>query len=411
MDVVAAALRLTLGRWRRVLGVAALLVLVVTAWTLCMRPRHGPAAADAEGIRAEIVAEGLADPLYLVSPPNDPRLFVAEQAGRIRVIREGRLLPRPYLDLTDRVGSGGERGLLSLAFDPRFRDNGRLYVNYTDRRGDTHVARFRADPEADTADPRSEVTILFVPQPFPNHNGGHVLFGPDGMLYVGMGDGGAAGDPGNNAQDLTSLLGKLLRVDVSAESVYAVPGNNPFAVVPRHRGTVPPAGRATGGPRPEIWAYGLRNPWRIAFDTASGLLIIADVGQNAWEEVNAVPIRAAGLNYGWRHREGRHCYLLPVCRSKGLTQPVFEYGHGDGCSITGGVVYRGRALPQLVGHYLFSDWCTGWIRSIRIADGRAGELRQWIGSLGPVTSFGEDAAGEVYVMSGVGAVYRLVPAR
>lgn len=351
-------------------------------WYVMFRPRSGPAPAVGTGVALQRVAEGFDSPTHLASPPGDARLFVTEQPGLIRIIRDGTVLPRPFLDIRDRVGSGGERGLLSVAFDPDFARNGRFYVNYTDLRGDTRVSRFLADPRSDTAFAGSERILLAVNQPFPNHNGGHVVFGPDGALYVAMGDGGAAGDPGNRAQDRGELLGKLLRLRVG------------------HDGTV----------STEVWALGLRNPWRIAFDPPSGNLYIADVGQGAWEEVNVVPARASGVNYGWRRREGRHCFLNPVCSSRDLTDPVFEYGHADGCSITGGLVYRGRALPQLVGHYLFSDWCVGWIRSFRYEGGSVRDYTEWdSGTAGSVTSFGVDRDGEVYVVTTGGAVLKLVP--
>ncbi|HWO89094.1 MAG TPA: PQQ-dependent sugar dehydrogenase [Gemmatimonadales bacterium] len=368
-------------RWRiRLVVLAVLLGGGFGVWFAMLRPRHGPTPARGAGVVLVPVAGGFENPTHLISPPGDARLFVVEQAGTIRVIRDGVVQPRAWLDITDRVGSGGERGLLSLAFDPAFARNGRFYVNYTDLRGDTRISRFVADPRADTADPGSERILLAVNQPYANHNGGHILFGPDGALYAGMGDGGAAGDPGNRAQNPRELLGKLLRLTL----------------------------RADGSVSTEIWAIGLRNPWRIAFDPAEGMLYIADVGQNAWEEVNAVPASLSGINYGWRRREGRHCFLVPLCSSDGLTDPVFEYGHADGCSITGGVVYRGRAVPALVGHYLFSDWCAGWIRSFRLAGGAARDYTEWDpGTAGSVTSFGVDSAGEVYVLSSGGSVFRL----
>jgi glucose/arabinose dehydrogenase len=356
------------------------------------------------GVRLEPVVAGLTSPVHLASPPGDPRLFVVEQPGRIRVIRDGRLLATPYLDITDSVGSGGERGLLSVAFHPRFRDNSHFYVDYTDLRGDTHVARFTADPAADTAGRTSERLVLCVRQPFANHNGGHVQFGPDRMLWIGMGDGGAAGDPFRNAQNLRSLLGKLLRIDVDRGEPYAIPPDNPYA-------TGRTGGRPDGrtGPRPEIWAYGLRNPWRIAFD--SGLVYIADVGQDKWEEIDVVPASRGGLDFGWRAMEGAHCYLLPLCRRQARVLPAVEYGRDDGCSVIGGVVYRGRAVPQLVGHYLYSDWCQGWLRSFRYAGGAATDVRLWPGvDTGSTQSFGEDASGEVYVLAANGTVYRIVAA-
>jgi hypothetical protein len=319
---------------------------------------------------------------------------VVEQPGRIRVIRDGRLLPAPFLDITDKVAYGGEQGLLGLAFHPHYATNGRFYVDYTDRHGDTRVEGYVASPTADTADRASAHQVLFVAQPYANHNGGDVLFGPDGMLYVGMGDGGSGGDPHGNGQNLGTLLGKLLRLDVDGAAPYAVPADNPFV------------GRQ--GARPEIWAYGLRNPWRLAFDRTAGLLYIADVGQNLWEEVDVAPAAAKGLDYGWNRMEGAHCYGMGLCSREGLTLPVLEYGHGEGCAIVGGFVYRGRAVPALAGQYVYSDYCSGWLRSFRYDGAAAVDRRAWrIARPGPVLSFGEDAAGELYLLAASGTVYRL----
>jgi glucose/arabinose dehydrogenase len=352
------------------------------------------APAPASGLTLERVASGLQDPLYVTAPPGDPRLFVVEQPGRIRIIREGRLLPTPFLDLTDRVRSGGERGLLSVAFHPRYAANGFLFVDYTDLRGDTRVERYAVSRDRDRADPSSGHLVLKVGQPFANHNGGLVLFGPDGMLYVGMGDGGAGGDPFGNGQKRGSLLGKLLRLDVDRGDPYAVPRDNPFA------------GRA--GMRGEIWAYGLRNPWRFCFDRVSGLLYIADVGQDLWEEIDVVPARAPGLDYGWNVMEGAHCFRSERCDTRGRVMPAVEYGRDQGCSITGGFVYRGRNMPALAGHYFYADYCRGWIRSFKYEGGVVSDHREWQGvEPGQVMSFGEDAAGELYLCSQNGDVFRL----
>jgi len=388
MDVVAQALRLK--------TVAALAALACAA-SACANGRAGGAAGApaSAGLRLDRVAAGLEAPLYLTAPPGDRRLFIVEQPGRIRIVKDGRLVARPYLDLTDRVGYGGERGLLSVAFHPRFRENGQLFVDYTNRHGDTRVTRFTTDPAADTVPRRSEQLVLGVDQPYANHNGGHILFGPDGFLWVAMGDGGSAGDPHGNGQNTRSLLGKLLRLDVDRSPPYAIPAGNPFA-------------DGTGGAR-EVWAYGLRNPWRIAFDRATGLLYIADVGQNRWEEIDVVRADTPGVNYGWRRLEGTHCYgLTLVCTSAGTMPPVLQYGHDEGCSVIGGPVYRGRSVPALAGHYLYSDYCSGWLRSFRYEAGRAADRRTWdVPNLGPVLSFGEDAEGEVYVLTGRGDVYRI----
>jgi hypothetical protein len=361
----------------RSLRLVALAVLAATAAVSPAPAQERPR----EGLDlVPVIERGLESPVHLVAPPRDPRLFISEQRGRIRIVRNDSLLPRPFLDITDRVGYGGERGLLSVAFHPRYAANGRFFVNYTDRDGDTHVAEFRADPASGIADPTSERTLLLVEQPYSNHNGGHVLFGPDGALYVAMGDGGSAGDPRGRAQNPRHLLGKLLRLDVEA-----------------------------GAPRPETWALGLRNPWRIAFDSVTGLLFVADVGQNRWEEINVVRADSPGVNYGWRTMEGAHCFLNPLCSRTGLMPPVLEYGHEDGaCSVTGGVVYRGPAIPALVGHYLYSDYCAGWVRSFRYAGGAAVDRREWaVRPLSGVTSFGTDSAGEAYVVTHSGTVYRI----
>jgi hypothetical protein len=350
-----------------------------------------------------LVAHGLASPLDLKSAPGDrSRIFVVEQPGRIRVIRDGTLQPAPFLDVTGRVSSGGERGLLGLAFHPGYASNGRFFVNYTDGSGDTHVAEFHATPGTDTADAGSERQVLFVTQPFANHNGGGLAFGRDGMLYIGLGDGGSGGDPFRNGQNLGTLLGKMLRIDVDRGNPYAVPADNPFL--------------STSGARGEIWAYGLRNPWRFAFDGATGDLVIADVGQSQWEEVDVgLASRRGGENYGWNVTEGNHCFQPSSgCNTAGITPPILEYDHGQGCSITGGVVYRGCRLPGYQGTYFYADYCTHFVRSVRLDAGRATDPRDWTAALGrgldSPTSFGVDADGEAYIVDQDGEVYRIVPA-
>jgi glucose/arabinose dehydrogenase len=363
-------------------------------------PSDSPAGTVPLGLQE--VASGLTVPLYLTAPPGDPtRLFIAEKGGAIRVVKDGALLPIPFLDLTGRVSTGAEQGLLGLAFDPAYADNGRFVVHYTDAGGNTVVSLFRVSAEdADRADPASETIVLTAEQPFSNHNGGQILFGPDGMLYVGLGDGGSGGDPGGRGQALTDLLGSILRVDVRTGTGYTIPPDNPFL------------GRPDASP--EIWSFGLRNPWRFTFDRATGDLYIADVGQNAWEEVDVVPASAGagrGANFGWNVTEGRHCYAAADCDLTRFTLPVLEYGHGEGCSVTGGYVYRGAAIPALQGHYFYADYCQGWVRSFRLQDGQAVEPQQWptLAPGGPITSFGQDAAGELYVLSAEGRVSRIVP--
>lgn len=347
------------------------------------------------GLAVTVVAQGLQSPLFLTSPVRDARLFIVEQSGRIRVVRNGQLLPTPFLDVSDVVSAGGERGLLGLAFHPEYASNGWFFVNYTDRNGDTRVVRYTVSANTDLADRGSGKMILSVAQPYGNHNGGHVTFGPDGMLYVGMGDGGSANDPHGHGQNPATLLGTLLRLDVDGGDPYAIPADNPFV------------GRQDAAP--EIWAIGLRNPWRFSFDRQSGLLFIGDVGQNAWEEIDVVPAAAAAVNYGWDVMEGTHCFGSPVCDQDGLRPPLVDYGHDDGCSVIGGYVYHGTAMPAVQGHYFYADWCQGWVRSFRVRDGGVREHTEWeVGDVGNVLSFGEDAAGELYLLSQNGTVYRLV---
>ena len=352
------------------------------------------------GMGLETVVEGLDFPLWLTSPPDDPRLFVVEKGGRVVIVENGAPLPTPFLDLRGQVSTGSEQGLLSLAFHPDYAANGRFFVNFTDPAGDTRVVEYRASPaDPDRADSGTARVVLAIEQPFSNHNGGLVLFGPDGMLYVGMGDGGSGGDPQGNGQDLGALLGKMLRIDVDGGQPYASPQDNPFV--------------DTAGARPEVWAYGLRNPWRFSFDRETGDLYIADVGQNRTEEVNAVSGAGRGLNYGWNVMEGTSCFEpREGCDEEGLTLPVTEYDHGDGCSVTGGYVYRGAAIPDLRGTYLYSDYCSGFVRGFRYTNGRAENERRFT-ELEPadhsVSSFGEDAAGELYILTAGGGVYKIVP--
>jgi len=351
-------------------------------------------------LRAQQVVEGLTSPVYLTAPKNDPRLFVVEQPGRIRVVKNGALLAAPFLDLTSRVVSGGERGLLSMAFDPAYATNGRFYVYYTGAQGDIFVDRFTVSSNPDVANTTSDRVITIQHRANSNHNGGLLLFGPDGMLYLGTGDGGGAGDVPNNAQNTDVLLGKILRLDVTTLP-YTIPAGNPFV------------GQAGAD---EIWAYGLRNPWRFAFDAppdgTSPKLYVADVGQGAREEVNVVDASSSGRNYGWRLMEGTQCYNPSSgCNQAGLTLPIVEYDHGQtgGCSITGGFVYRGAAIPEVHGHYFYSDYCSGWLRSFRLSGGAAVDQRDWpIGDIDNVTSFGLDGAGELYILSANGRAYRLV---
>jgi glucose/arabinose dehydrogenase len=331
------------------------------------------------------VTSGLQRPVDL-QPDGSGRLFIIEKAGRIRIWQDGQLLEQLFLDITDRVGSSGnEQGFLGLAFHPQYAQNGRFFVNYTDNNGNTVIARFQVSSDPNLADPNTEVKLLGIDQPFANHNGGVLAFGPDGYLYAGLGDGGSAGDPFGNAQKKDVLLGKILRIDVNSAQPSAVPSDNPFGN--------------------EVWAYGLRNPWRLSFDKKTGDLYIGDVGQNAWEEIDFLPAGSpGGTNFGWNLREGAHDYKGSA--SPDLTEPVAEYSHQEGgCSVTGGYVYRG-SMPEWNGIYLYGDYCTGLIWGlIRSNDGW--QKKQLFDMAVSITSFGQDEAGEIYLVSDSGMVYRL----
>ena len=351
-----------------------------------------------DGLKPVVAADGFDHPVFLCSAPGDDRVFVVEQPGRIRWIDGAKPSSSVFLDVSLRVSYGGERGLLGVAFHPSYATNGWLFVDYTDRHGETQVIRYTVRADRQSVDPASAKPILFVKQPFPNHNGGMLAFGPDGMLYIGMGDGGAGGDPFGNAQNPRSLLGKLLRLDVDHGDPYAIPEGNPFK-------------QHSDDGKPEIWALGLRNPWRYSFDFTARRLIIADVGQNKYEEVDVVAAARAGANYGWSVREGRHSFGFPRPWPEDDVDPVLEYSHPEGCSITGGYAYRGRVMPRLAGSIFFSDYCSGWLRSFRYDGGRATDLREWnVGTLGSVTSFGEDARHELYVVTHGGRIWKLTPA-
>jgi len=326
------------------------------------------------------------------------RLFVLEQPGRIRIVKDGVLLSTPFLDITERVGSTGrEQGLLGLAFSPAYASTGNFYVHYTDLNGDIVIARFSVTAAPDVADPASEVLVLGVPHPsFSNHNGGQLAFGPlDGFLYIGLGDGGGSGDPFHNAQDPGTLLGKLLRIDVESGVVpYAIPPDNPFVGLPDHR--------------PEIWVLGLRNPWRFSFDRQIGDLYIGDVGQERWEEVDFQPAASpGGENYGWPILEGSHCFQPRVgcVPPPGYSPPVAQYSHRKGCAIVGGFVYRGSE-PSMQGIYFYADFCSGRIWGLRF-DGTAWRRRELAHTPYQVSSFGEDEAGELYLADYSGSLYRV----
>jgi glucose/arabinose dehydrogenase len=324
-------------------------------------------------------------------------LYIVEQAGRIRIVDNGTLLDTPFLNISGRVLSGGERGLLGLAFPPGYATTGRFYVNYTRiPDGSTVIARYQRTANPNVADNNSEVVLLTIPQPAANHNGGQLAFGPDGFLYIGMGDGGGAGDI---AQSPGSLLGKILRIAVESTPdpglPYAIPPNNPFVQNPAFRG--------------EIWALGLRNPWRFSFDRQTGDLYIADVGQNLFEEVDFQPAGiAGGQNYGWNIMEGAHCFGNPACSFAGMVLPVAEYGHGPACSITGGFVYRGQAFPRIQGVYLYADLCSGQFWGLK-RDGSVWQNTLLLTEPHSISSFGEDEAGNLYAADiFTGIVYEVV---
>jgi hypothetical protein len=350
-----------------------------------------------EALKTVEIADGLTNPLHLTAPPGDNRLFVVEQAGRIRIIEDGVLLTEPFLDLAGSVNFADEGGLLGLAFDPQYATTGRFWVHYTDVAdgGAVVVERYEVSEDPDIADPASATEVLRVDKPTFSHNGGQLEFGPDGMLYISIGDGGEYEDPQGHAQNPGTLLGSILRIDARAADPYAVPQDNPFS---------------QGGGRPEVWSYGLRNPWRFSIDAVDELMYVTDVGQHEWEEINVVPAGAASVNFGWNVMEGSHCFNADTCDTAELNAPILEYSHSEGCSVIGGYVYRGERLTGLQGNYFFGDYCQGWVHSLRMVNGAATAHRDWrLGFIGHILGFGRDAAGELYVLTTTGSVYRIDP--
>ena len=370
-------------------------------------PTPLPIADDPPPLALESVTAGLATPIGIATGPPG-WLLVQEQLGRVVAVELESGATRVVLDIRAQVGIGSERGLLGLALHPDWPENPRAFVHYSDTAGDTVLSEFRAtdQPAPLNLDPATERVLLQVDQPYANHNGGQLAFGPDGYLWFGLGDGGSGGDPFGNGQNPGTTLGKILRLDVDAEpdgdATYAIPDENPFV---------------DGGGAPEAYLIGLRNPWRFSFDRVTGLLWIADVGQSAFEEINRVdPAAAAGANLGWNVMEASHCYAIEDCSAEGLVLPVTEYGRDGGCSVTGGHVYRGTAIERLAGWYLFSDYCTGFVFGVRsdIAQPAAGEpapapQRLLLETGANVTSFGEDTDGELYLVDQTsGTLYRIV---
>ncbi|TFH22402.1 MAG: glucose dehydrogenase [Myxococcales bacterium] len=373
----------------------------------------GVTVATAPVVTSEIVATGLSSPVQLTAVALDTRrLFVVEQRGRVRILEDGVVLPTVFLDIESLVAgpeTASERGLLGLAFHPDHAANGRFFVNYT-RAGDgaTVIARYQTTDDPDVADPSSARVLLVIDQPAANHNGGQIAFGPDGLLYVGTGDGGGGGDPLETAQDDASLLGKILRLDVDVDvpPYYSVPAANPAA--------------ATGAPPGLVWAKGVRNPWRFRFDRATGDLYIGDVGQGQIEEIDFQPASSAGgENYGWDIFEGTRCHEPNPGEDcpdpdPGFTAPIVEYPHAEGCSVTGGFTYRGCALPSLHGAYFYADFCTAFVRTFEVFAGTPilqADVTSAFGGIRRISAFGEDARGELYVVSLDGTIRKMIPAR
>lgn len=375
-------------------------------------PCAGVQPAAGTEITAVRVASGLAQPLYATAPPGDlERLFIVEQRGTIRILANGQIAAAPFLDIRNRVIAGGERGLLGLAFHPSYASNGTFFVYYTTLREQetfSVLSRFRVTENPDVADPESEELVLEQRQPFVAHKGGQLEFDADGYLYVSLGDGGQSATRQNNGQDLTTWLAKILRIDIDAARPYAVPADNPFA--------------GPDGVRDEIWALGFRNPWRFSFDPGTGDMYIGDVGEAEREEINIVPSGESGANFGWCCREGRQpftrCFdAARTCPAQGLVDPVLEYDHTAGCSVTGGFVYRGCALPALHGTYFYGDYCSGFVRSFTYRGGVVEDERDWTADLAPasghiinsISGFGRDGRGELYICDLGGEVFKIVP--
>jgi glucose/arabinose dehydrogenase len=351
----------------------------------------GVSAAPTPRIKLQKLAHTFKEPIFATAPAGASRLYVVERAGR--VIMGSGTTWSTFLDIRSRVGSNGsEQGLLSIAFHPKYSKNHRVFADYTDRNGDTHVVEFKVSATTGKAHAGSERLLLKIKQPYQNHNGGLLKFGPDNNLYIGMGDGGSSGDPQNRAQNRKSLLGKILRINVDGAKPYTVPKSNPWS-------------NGSGG-RKEIWLYGVRNPWRFAFDSPSGLMYIGDVGQNEWEEIDVFKrSTGAGRNLGWDKWEGTHIFERKTMRGT-HTKPVLQYSHGAGCSVTGGEVYRGARVDALKGWYLYADFCQNWIKAFRYSSGKIVQKAKF-GGVEQISSFGTGGNRDVYVVSLSGGVYRI----
>jgi len=350
---------------------------------------------DTTKVQWKMVANGLDQPLDIQhAGDGSDRIFIVERIGKILVLENGFLLDEPFLDIGNKISTrNSEQGLLGLAFHPHYTENGFFFINYSDHKGDTVIARYQSSENPNQANPESETVLLHVEQPYGNHNGGGLAFGPDGFLYIGLGDGGLWGDPKGNGQDLNTQLGKLLRIDVDGGETYIIPADNPYL---------------QGEGLPEIWAYGLRNPWRFSFDTLTGDLYIGDVGQDLWEEIDFLPAASpGGTNFGWSYMEGQHPYEQDPPAGGGMIAPIAEYDHGQGCSVTGGLVYRGAELPDWQGIYLYGDFCTGRIWGLLQIDG-FWQIQELIETDFSIACFGQDEVGNIYLADySTESIYRL----
>jgi len=373
---------------------------------------------SAKELKVMKLVEGLHKPIYLTAPENSSdTLFIVEQHGVVQRLINGEVATSALLNIRNRVHQpkmpGDERGLLGFALHPQFSKNGRIFVNYVNKKDSTVIAEYKVDPKTRIADEKKEKIILKFQQPYSNHNGGQLAFGPDGFLYIAVGDGGYAGDPHENGQNIETIFGTILRIDIDGKTPYEIPVDNPFLNEKKAKG--------------EIYWYGLRNAWRFSFDANTGDLYIGDVGQSSWEEIDYLPAKSPGANFGWNKMEGAHCYPPGEdCEKDGLVLPIFEYPNNanfmktligwdqndaQGCSVTGGYVYRGSQIPELYGHYIFGDYCTGKVWSFIVKNGISQNFAEWkINGLEKdlyLSSFGEDGKGELYIVNHTGSIYKI----